>query len=397
VKLSAKELAAYSWPEHRNDCIVFDDEIAGFGLRRREGKCSWVFQYKIGSGREGVTRRIKIGDYPALSPVKARKEAEDLHAKVHLHGDPALERRRNRADARHTFGRLVDRYLDYKQPEMRTRSFHEIRRHLFVHAKPLHAVSLAAVDQAAIARLLTTVAKNGPVAANRTRASLSAMFAWAMGEGMATFNPVVSTNKREEKSRDRVLSDAELATVWHTLSDNNFGAIIKILMLTGQRLGEIAGLRWTEIDFGRELISLPSERTKNKRPHDIPMGRSVKEILQAHPRRDEREFVFAQRRGSASGGWGPLKRALDERGDLPHWTIHDIRRSVATGMADIGIQPHIIEAVLNHVGGHKAGVAGIYNRATYAQEKVLALARWDEHIRSIVEKRESKVVGIGRR
>jgi integrase len=395
MRLMVKELAAYTWPAQA-DTILFDDEIAGFGLRRREGKCSWIFQYSIGSGREKVTRRIKIGDYPALSPVKARKEAEDLHAKVHLHGDPALERRRNRADAHHTFGRLADRYLDYKRREMRTRSFQEVKRHLLVRAKPLHALSLAAVDQAAIARLLTAVAKNGPVAANRLRASLSAMFAWAMGEGLATFNPVTHTNKREERARDRVLSDVELATIWDALEGDDFGAVVKLLMLTGQRAGEIAGLRWTEIDFDRDVLSLPGERTKNKRAHDVPMARTVREILTAQPRRGERSFVFGQR-GGAFTLWGGTRREISGRIGLPHWTIHDIRRSVATGMAGIGIQPHIIEAVLNHVGGHKAGVAGIYNRATYAAEKAVALVRWDEQVRSLVEKREGKVVGIGRR
>jgi integrase len=395
MRLTNKELATYTWPQ-RDDAIVFDDEIAGFGLRRREGKCSWVFQYKIGSGREGVTRRIKIGDYPALSPVKARKEAEDLHAKVHLHGDPALERRRNRADARHTFGRLVDRYLDYKRPEMRTRSFHEIRRHLFIHAKLLHAMSLSAVDQAAIARLLTAVAKNGPVAANRTRASLSALYAWAMGEGMATFNPVTHTNKREERPRDRVLSDAELAKIWHTLPDGDFGTVVRLLMLTGQRFGEIAGLRWSEIDFSRDVISLPGERTKNKRAHIVPLSHGAKDLLQARPRHPDRDFVFGQR-GSTFGGWAAMKRSLDEQSGVTSWVIHDLRRSAATGMAGIGIQPHIIEAVLNHVSGHKGGIAGIYNRATYAQEKALALARWDEHVRSVVEGRESKGTTLQRR
>jgi len=114
MRLTAKELASYKWPQ-RDDHIIFDDDIAGFGLRSRGGRRSWVFQYAIGSGRDRVTRRLKIGDYPALSPVKARQEAEDLHAKVHLHGDPAIERRRNRDDAHRTFGRLVDRYLDFRR------------------------------------------------------------------------------------------------------------------------------------------------------------------------------------------------------------------------------------------------------------------------------------------
>src|SRR6516165_3166493 len=114
MKLSAKEIARYRWPDQA-DHIAFDDDIAGFGLRSRDGRRSWIFQYAIGTGPARITRRIKIGDYPALSPGKAREEAEDLHAKVHLHGDPAIERRRNRADAASTLGKLVERYLEFQQ------------------------------------------------------------------------------------------------------------------------------------------------------------------------------------------------------------------------------------------------------------------------------------------
>jgi integrase len=216
-----------------------------------------------------------------------------------------------------------------------------------------------------------------------------------MGEGLAMANPVAATNKREERSRDRVLTDTELTAIWHALPDSNFGTILRLLTLTGQRLGEVAGLRWSEIDFERDVILLSGERTKNHRAHDIPMARGVREILQAQPRR-EREFVFGYR-GGTYAGWSPMKHAIDERAGVSGWVIHDLRRSVATGMAGIGIQPHIIEAVLNHVSGHKGGIAGIYNRATYAQEKALALARWDEHVRSLVEKRGSKVTALQRR
>ena len=129
MKLTARELATYKWPA-MGDCIIFDEVIAGFGLRSRDGRKSWVFQYAIGSGVGRITRRIKIGDYPALSPARAREEAEDLHAKVHLHGDPAIERRKNRADAASTLGKLVERYLEFQQGELRPRSFIEVKRHL---------------------------------------------------------------------------------------------------------------------------------------------------------------------------------------------------------------------------------------------------------------------------
>jgi integrase len=383
MKLTAQALARYKWPG-KADHIIFDDDIPGFGLRSREGRRSWVFQYAIGSGAGKITRRIKIGDYPALSPGKAREEAQDLHAKVHLHGDPAVERRKNRIEAGNTFAVLVARYLKHKQTQVRPRSFVEIKRHLDLNAKPLHNLPLASVDQVAIARTLNAVAQRGAIEANRTRASLSAMFAWAMGEGLATANPVINTNRREEKARDRVLSDAELRTVWRALNDDDYGIIVKLLILTGQRANEIAGLRWSEVDIDQGLISLPAARTKNDNAHDIPMADTVRSLLKSRRKDGDRDLLFGYRNGPYNG-WAKAKLALDARtGALKHWTIHDLRRTAATGMADIGIPPHIIEAVLNHVSGHKGGIAGIYNRATYAKEKAEALARWDEHVASII-------------
>jgi integrase len=383
MKLTAQALAKFRWPD-KPDHIVFDDDIAGFGLRSREGRRSWVFQYAIGVGAAKVTRRIKIGDYPALSPGRAREEAQDLHAKVHLHGDPAIERRKTRIEAGNTFGKLVEQYLEFKRGQVRPRSFVEVKRHLDLNAKPLHNLPLVSVEQAAIARTLNAAAQRGAVEANRTRASLSALFVWAMGEGLATANPVINTNRREEKARDRVLSDTELRTVWRALNDDDYGIIVKLLILTGQRAKEIAWLRWSEVVGAYDHIELPSERTKNGNAHDIPIARTVRAILEGRPKIDDRDFIFGYRNGPFNG-WAKAKLALDARtGPMKPWTLHDLRRSVATGMADIGVQPHIIEAVLNHVSGHKGGIAGIYNRATYAKEKAEALARWDEHVRTLI-------------
>jgi integrase len=225
------------------------------------------------------------------------------------------------------------------------------------------------------------------VAANRARTSLSAFFTWAIKRGLHDHNPVIGTETRKEKTRDRVLTDSELATVWKAVSSSDYGDIVRLLMLTGQRASEISDLRWDEIDFDNGLISLPSERTKNKRPHQIPMCDLVRQILRGRKR--TRDFVFGEGVGGFSG-WGKAKERLDKaienkRGKpLPHWTIHDLRRTFATRLSDLGEAPHIIEACLNHVSGHKSGVAGIYNRSLYKAEKANALARWGEHITGLV-------------
>src|SRR5215471_16567018 len=177
--------------------------------------------------------------------------------------------------------------------------------------------------------------------------------------------------------------------VWRALDNSEYGIIVRLLILTAQRRNEIAALRWSEIDYGRSVISLPGERTKNGKPHEIPMSEAVRSLLTARPK-NGRDFVFGEGAGPFSG-MSQRKAMLDAKiaasndgYDMAPWVHHDLRRSVATGMAEIGIAPHIIESILNHTSGHKGGVAGIYNRAQYGPEKAQALVRWDKHIRSIV-------------
>jgi integrase len=381
-------------PAGKTDHLVFDDMIPGFGLRLREGGSkSWIFQYKLG----GKQRRMVLGRATAIKAEKARKIAEQYHAQVGRGQDPAGEKAVRKVQAANTLDELVRRYLEVKKDELRPRSYAEVARHLEVYAKPLHRLPVTSVDRTAVKDRLDQVAKDsGAVTANRMRASMSAMFRWAMTEEPSTANPVISTRKREEKSRDRVLSDAELEVIWNTVDDDHYGTIIRVLMLTGQRANEIAGLRWSEIDFDRGVILLPAERTKNGRAHQLPMAGTVREILEAQPKTEGRDLVFGYGAGPFSG-WSQSKAALDAAiGDkiAVRWTPHDLRRTWATRMADLGVQPHVIEAALNHVSGHRAGVAGIYNRSLYAAEKAKAFDLWADHIAAVLDGRKSKVVPL---
>jgi integrase len=216
-----------------------------------------------------------------------------------------------------------------------------------------------------------------------------------MREGLVDANPVIGTGRREEVSRSRVLNEHELRIVWHALGDDEFSSIVRLLILTGQRREEIGGLRWPELVDGK--IILPSERTKNKREHIIPLSEPAQAIVDAQPRRRDREYVFGRGIRGFSG-WSRSKARLDARvaemigHPLPGWTLHDIRRSCVTHMADLGGSPHIIEALINHISGHKHGVHGIYNRSTYEREKRIALQTWANHVLALVEKREGKIV-----
>jgi integrase len=381
------------------DAIFFDDKVPGFGIRQRAGGSqTWVFQYKIGS----MQQRLVLGKASAMKPEAARKIAERHHAAVKDGRNPAVERNTRTAQAANTFGNLVHQYLEFKQGMLRPRSLVEVRRHLDVNAKPLHRLPVVAIDKTLVAHRIKDIAKNnGVVTANRMRACLSALFTWAMKEtDFVETNPVINTHKAgQEKPRDRVLENVELKIIWNALADDEYGTIVKLLVLTGQRRNEIAGLRWSEIDFERDRIALPADRTKNKQAHHVPMSNSVRQLLEARrsKRVDGQEFVFARRDLHAR------KVALDKRifettgAALPHWTPHDLRRTCATRMAeDLQIQPHVIEAILNHVSGHKSGVGGIYNLASYTAEKSRALALWADHVMALVEGRESNVTPLRR-
>jgi integrase len=388
MRLTAQEIARYRPPAGKADQIVFDSELSGFGLRYRAGKRTWIYQYAFGSGEGRVNARMTLGEYPALSPTKARHTAEDLYAKVRLGQHPAADKRANRDEHRNTFGKLVSGYLEFQKNEVRSSTYVGVELYLSRYASALHGLPATVVDRKKIADLLETIGKNnGAVSANRARAALSAMFSWAMRRGLHDSNPVIGTEKRRERSRDRVLSDSELSKIWNALGANDYDDILRLLLLTGQRAGEIGGLCWSEIDFDEGLISLPAQRTKNGHPHSFPMSKPVRDILKARPQK--REFVFGRGRGGFSGWNGGTKGKLDEHiagagSPLPHWTIHDLRRTFATGLQRLGVRLEVTEAILNHVGGSRAGVTGIYQRHDWATEKRAALDAWAAHVLAAV-------------
>jgi integrase len=397
MKLTVKTAEGIKLPKGKSDCIVFDDDIAGFGLRLREGGSrTWVYQYRVGKKQ----RRMVLGSAKSVPLILARKNASDLEAKVRLGGDPAMNKETARLEAVNTFAVLAHRFLEARRPSWRTRTYEERKRHLIKDSKSLHPFTITAVAQRNVANLLSDIAKEkGDVTANRVRSSLCAFFGWAIREGvrLPEGNVASYTNKREESSRDRVLTDGELGLIWNACLDDDFGAILKLLMLTGQRANEIAQLRWNEVHD--EQIVLPAERTKNARSHLIPLSEAAKGILPWF-REGDRTFVFG-RDNTGFSGWGKAKEKLDVRvaeakKPLEHWTVHDLRRTVATRMAELGVPPHIIEAVLNHVSGHKGGVAGIYNRATYDKEKREALNLWAEHVMAAVEGRAATILPLKR-
>jgi integrase len=355
--------------------VMWDTGLNGFGARRQLRHVHYLLRYRL-NGRQ---RFATIGRHGSpWTPDTARTEARRLLGLVASKSDPANERVR----PVETFSAEVERYLARKRPSLKPRSFEEVQRHLMAHAKPLHRLRLAEIDRRTIALRLAEIEQaSGSVARNRVRSSLSAFFAFAIREGLLEVNPVAGTGKADEgNGRERTLTEAELTTVLRALGQDQFSDIVRLLILTGQRREEIGGLRWSEVDFERNLIVLPPDRTKNRRQHELPISTQVRAVLERQPRRNGRDLVFGVGAGGYSG-WSDSKADLDARAKLKaDWRLHDLRRTAATMMAELSVLPHIIEAILNHVSGHRAGVAEIYNRARYETEMRQALQRWGDHI-----------------
>jgi integrase len=396
MKLTAKAVAGLKLPHGKTDHIAFDEDMPGFGFRLRASgdrvRRSYVVQYR----RAGGTRRVLIGSGETLSAEQARAAAKKILAKVALGGDPQADKAARRAKDAHGLRSVIDEYLAAKEDRVRPRTFQEARRYLQgPHFKPLHAMPLDRITRRDIAtRLVAITRESGPITAARARTTLSAMFVWAMGMGLVENNAVIGTVKPDQpSSRERVLEDDELAAIWRACGDDDYGRIVRLLVLTGCRRQEIGNMAWDELDLERGAWTIPAARTKNARAHELPLPPLALSIIEAVPRMVGREQLFGVR-GSGFTRWSASKRELDERAGVAEWHLHDLRRTTATRMADLKVQPHIIEAVLNHHSGHRAGVAGIYNRSSYSNEVRAALALWADHVRTLVEGGQRKVLAF---
>jgi integrase len=372
------------------DRIHWDPELPGFGVRLRSTKATYLVQYRF----QKATQRESLGDVRKLTLEEARKVARQFFAKIELGLDPRAEKRKADAAAeaaKLTFKTVVDLYLEAKERKMRPNTFKAAKVYFNVKWAPLHRKPIGTLDRKTVAeQMRRIVAEHGPTSAARARSNLSALFAWAMKEGMVEANPVIGTNNPIEgkQGRDRVLTDDEVRIVWRNCQDDDFGRIVRLLLLTACRRDEIGWLRRSEIDLAGGRLLLPAERTKPGRALEMPLVPTARTILETAPRRLGREFVFGGK-GGGLGAWSWCKLALDARiaaagaGALPHWTLHDLRRTVRTGMSKIGVKPHVAELVLNHVA-HRSGVVGIYDHHDYYPEIFAALAGWESHLLAIV-------------
>jgi integrase len=418
MKLSATNVRTLKVPPGKTEAVFFDDDVKGFGVRvKPSGSRSYILAWKVG----GEHRRITIGSITDIDFGKAKNQAKDYKADVRRGEDPVANIKNAKLATAQTFEATALKFLDTLRERYRPRAFKEIERHLTKHASPLNKRPVSKVTRHDIAAVIEAVTKNsGAVTANRVRTSLSTFYSWCLQRGHADANPVIGTEKNKEQSRDRVLTPSELRLIWNALGDDQYGAIVKLLMLTGQREREIGDLSRTEIN--EALIILPPERTKNGRPHVVPLASAALALIEKQEQDGERDLIFGRGEGGFSG-WSKSKERLDEwikeaNGGkaIRHWTLHDLRRSFATYAGGglpahmleklpkqekelargLGILPHVVEAILNHVSGHKAGVAQVYNRSTYEREKRQALDLWANHLAEITNVRATNVTPLRR-
>jgi integrase len=414
MKLTAANVKTLTVPTGKTEITHYDDDVKGFGVRcKASGARSYVMSWKVKAlGGKFDHRRVTIGAVSDIEFGKAKNRAKDLKADIRKGADPATEIQTAKLDAAHTYEATAAQFLDTLQTRdtpYRPRAFKEIKRHLTKNAAPLNKKQVGKITRDDITTVFDAVTKNnGAVTANRMLTSLSVFFAWALPRYRLPANPCIGIEKNEEKTRDRALTPAELRLVWNATGDDDYGSIIKLLALTGQRESEIGGLRRSEIH--EALIILPPERTKNKRAHIVPLSSAALAIIDAQEKREDRDLIFGRGEGGFSG-WSKSKERLDERikkanggKAIEHWTLHDLRRTFRTyasgGLArdkfeklsardkelarGLRIREHVLGAVQNHVSVYKTGITAVYDLSDYDQEKREALDAWAARLELII-------------
>ena len=376
-------------PEGKIDAYVWDDGCPGLSIRLQGNARRWVVWYQV----NGARRRVTLGPIAGLKLQDARIQATRILSEARDGKDALAEREAAKARTADTLGKLVDVYLERRaRPRQRQRTFIEVERYLRKRWAPLHDRALDSITRRDIAARVEEIrVGHGPISANRARTYLSSAFTWAMRQGLAENNPVLGTEPpAAEAERDRVLSPDELALVWRVCGDaGEFGTIVRLLMLTGQRRDEVASMAWSELSDDRTTWVISAARAKNKIENEVLLPRQVIALLPEQ--RAGRRFVFGRGKGGFSG-FSRCKARLDATiardAKIPPWTLHDLRRSAVTHMHEIGLAPNVVEAIVNHVSGHRGGIAGTYNKARYREPKRIGLQRLADWLEATVEGRE---------
>ena len=398
---------------------LWDNNPIGFGVRvTPAGVKSYIFQFRMG-GRGSPVRREIIGRTEKIAPDKARSRAHELAHMARTGTDPIEKKKADRRAYVETkltakelaFDVYCQRYLDERVKPEGLASYGNIEMVFRLHAIPvLKATPLPDIAKKDVVAVLDRIAASSFGLRRSAFAILSRMMNWAVGRGDIVTNPMAGmTRPPAVTSRDRVLDDAELATIWKAAGKlrHPLRAFYRVLMLTGQRREEVAGMNWGELDRPNAVWTLPADRTKNGVTHIVPLAPAVLNEL------DLLSLVWQERHqvaGPNQAHWPKLGPVMSFHGDvslscfsqakkfldveverdlnggllLQKWRVHDLRRTMATGFQRLGVRFEVTEAALNHVGGSKSGVAGIYQRYDWRDEKRVAFEKWALHILALI-------------
>jgi integrase len=391
----------------------FDASFGGLALRVTErGHKSFSVHYRI----NGRLRRYTLGTFPGMRPAQARREASAALELARAGTDPTAAKQARRyqiSPEAETFSGVLDDYLAHHMAKNTVAAtFAEAKRMLERDVVPTWGDRpIASLTRRDVIALIDGVtARGAEVHANRLQARLRALFNWAIEKGIIAASPVEGLKPpTKERARDRVLSDEEIQWLWRAADDVGwpFGELAKLLLLTAQRRDEVAGMEWAEVDFEKRTWTIPREKAKNDRAHEVQLSHPALDVLKSLPRIGNR-FVFTTTGEGPISGFSRGKRRIDaamirarcqlgvltgvhsemSRGhadkplpvEIPHWIMHDLRRTAATGMARLRIPPFVVDKVLNHVSGTIRGVAAVYNRFEYLDERRAAMDTWGRFV-----------------
>jgi integrase len=375
-----------SLPTPQSDTVYWDAALPGFGVKvTPKGRKVFIVLYRTG-GAGSKLRKYTIGPYGRATLHQARVAAQKIFTAKLEGRDPAAEKRERKR--RLVADRVEDLLETFVQQRLsQNRSGTEIARLLRREiGKAWAGRSIHEIAKRDVVEVVSAIERRGaPVAANKALKSIKMFLRWSVGRAILDQSPaegVPTPNK--EVARDRVLSDDELARVILAAReiDDRYGGIVELLALTGQRREEVAKLAWEELDFGRRIWTIPKERTKNAKLHVVHLSDEAIAVLER--RQKQGAHVFALREGKPFQEFSFAKRKLDAVSGVTGWRLHDLRRTCVSGMARLGVAPHVADKILNHQSGTISGVAAVYQRHDFLRERKDALERWGAHVNKTV-------------
>jgi integrase len=391
MKLTQRRIEGLICPAGKKDKLAFDDDQKGLAVRvTASGGKTYLAHYS----HAGKKRRVPLGTVDAISLAQARIAARAIMGDVAKGRDPATERKekalaakRKKAHDALTVGKLVGDWEALHLVNKRPRYAFEATRAIRSVFKDYLDWPAAGLTRDRIVDTLDQLTREGsPIMASRAGVYLGSAYQWAIDRGKLHINPCARLPRAAPTERDRVLTDPELRAVWAaTESAGAFNAIVRMLILTGQRREEVAAMTWGELSADFSTWKIPGSRTKNGLTHIVPLSWQAQATLEGQPRLNDNPHVFPGPAAGAFKSFSSAKTALDRACGVEGWVLHDLRRTVATNLQKLGARLEVTEACLNHVSGSRAGIVGVYQRHHWADEKRAALTAWGARVGAMVD------------